>query len=241
MAYFKTRNHQDVFNRLYKACRNNDLSLISNAEWRAKLQTMSQRDAEDISNRFVTMSINGQSYTSTCVLLASQYSGVDMLKFLARHMSADVRMCDRGLENALHKACRSSVDPTEKVEFIVKNYPSVTGVRTLYGTLPVHIAAKYDKVSCLKILLEYDPMCVNQPTSRGLTPLHVAANFGCKNAIEYLVSRGFTDVNAQDLNGDTAAHHAASHKNMQCLLAIATAATFDATITNITATVLTGS
>ena len=84
MACFKTKTHQDVFDRLLRACRSNDLSLINNPNWKAKLQAFTSKDILDISNRFVTINVNGHRQTSTCLLLASKYSGVDMLKYLIR-------------------------------------------------------------------------------------------------------------------------------------------------------------
>ena len=96
MACFKTKTHQDVFDRLLRACRSNDLSRISNPNWKAKLQAIPLKDIVDISNRFVTVFLNGHRQTSTCLLLASTYSGVDMLNYLIRHLNADVRSCDHG-------------------------------------------------------------------------------------------------------------------------------------------------
>ena len=232
MACFKTKKNQNIFERLLRACRSNDLSLISNPNWKAKLQAFTSKDILDISNRFVTISVNGCRQTNTCLLLAAKYCGVDMIKYLIRHVKADVTICDSRRETALHKACRSSVEAAEKVEFIAENYPFMAHVKTPHGTLPVHLAARCDKLRCLEILINSDPTSVNKTTSRGLTALHVAAHFGCKNAVEFLLSWDYTDVNSQDLNGDTPAHHAANYKRMECLIAITEASNFEASFTN---------
>ena len=163
----------------------------------------------------MTVVVKGYSQTTTCLLLASTYSGLDIVKYLIRHLNADVTTCVRGQETVPHKACMSRVEAAEKVEFIVENYPFMAHAKTSHGTLAVHVAARCDKVRCLEVLLKSDPASVNRATSRGLTPLHIAAYFGCKNAVEFLLSWDYSDVNAQDLNEDTPAHHAACYKHTE--------------------------
>ena len=48
MAHFTAKERQEVFHRLIRACRSNDMSLINNRDWKAKLKVIPKKDAEDI-------------------------------------------------------------------------------------------------------------------------------------------------------------------------------------------------
>ena len=210
--------HRVIISQLYRACRFNCLELLNDKGWKQKLQALSESERCAIGNCRVHVRMNdGSQQKSTCLLVASLAADLDVIKFILRHRNVDVtRQRDSRHETVLHKACKSHVQADEKTEFLVSKYPELTTVATTCGTLPLHVAAKHNKVRCLEILLKRDPNSVNKSTSRGLTPLHIAVRCGHLKIMNFLLGCDFININAQDVNGDTPAHLTAFHNQSDC-------------------------
>jgi hypothetical protein len=83
-------------------------------------------------------------------------------------------------------------------------------VRGNMGTKPLHSAARSGNLKVLRILIEYDPACVNARNDHGTTPLHWAScgqNFNDGSVIRLLLEHG-ADINAQNEDCRTPLHWA---------------------------------
>ncbi|CAD7929858.1 unnamed protein product [Amoebophrya sp. A25] len=77
------------------------------------------------------------------------------------------------------------------------------------GHAPLHVAARYNTIECINVLLVYGKANINLPTSRGKTALHIAAEEGKLATVRFLVECNAT-LNSQDCEGNTPLHLAAA-------------------------------
>ena len=225
---------REIISKLYQVCRYNCVELLTDKTWVRKLEALSDSERCAIGNCRVPVRMNdGSRQVSTCLLLASLTADLDVIKFILRHTNIDAtQQRDSRHETVLHKACKSRIKAEKKTEFLVSKYPELTAVATPCGTLPIHVAAKHNKVRCLEILLKGDKKQVSTPTSRGMTPLHIAVTFGCLEATEFLIKCEHTNVNTQDSNGNTPAHHASYNSHMDCLYVLVNSPSFEGYLVN---------
>ena len=157
--------------RLYEACRYNNVEVLSDQNFIQNVQALSGSERCAIGNHPIPVHMkDGSQQVSFFLLLASLGADLDVTKFILHKISSDITKRDSRNETALHKACKSKVQDVEKAEFLVSKYPDLMYFGTSCGTLPLHVAAKHNKVRCLEILLKHEPESVNKITSRGMTP-----------------------------------------------------------------------
>ena len=90
------------------------------------------------------------------------------------------------------------------------------------GYAPIHLAAQWDNVNAIKVLLEFDPPDINtsnkctpnQESECRETPLHVACLMGCLRAAMYLVSQE-ASVSAEDVDGNNLLHFISSSDSLE--------------------------
>ncbi|XP_035504583.2 espin-like protein isoform X2 [Scophthalmus maximus] len=90
-------------------------------------------------------------------------------------------------------------------------------VETNCGAVPAHYAAARGDLSCLKLLVQQAPGCVNHQTGIGATPLYLACQEGHLRIAEYLVKDCRADVHLRAHDGMTCLH-AASHMGHQAVV-----------------------
>ncbi|KAK2835972.1 hypothetical protein Q5P01_016456 [Channa striata] len=107
---------------------------------------------------------------------------------------------------ALHLAARFGC--VEVVQWLL-SVGAGPEVETDCGALPAHYAADNGDLTCLKLLIQQAPSCVNRQTSMGATLLYLACQEGHLHVVEYLVKECGADVHLRAHDGMTCLHAAA--------------------------------
>lgn len=84
-----------------------------------------------------------------------------------------------------------------------------------YGSTPLHIAAGYNSMDCLKLLLDAGAE-IKLKNNKGNTSLHYAASNNSKECLELLLEAG-VKINAKNHYGNTSLHFAACYNSKECL------------------------
>ncbi|KAI9542515.1 hypothetical protein NQZ68_019197 [Dissostichus eleginoides] len=90
-------------------------------------------------------------------------------------------------------------------------------VKTHCGAVPAHYAAANGDLTCLKLLVQHAPRCVDQQTVLGATPLYLACQEGQLQVAEFLVKDCGADVHLRAHDGMTCLH-AAAHMGHQAVV-----------------------
>ncbi|XP_033936438.1 espin-like protein [Pseudochaenichthys georgianus] len=90
-------------------------------------------------------------------------------------------------------------------------------VKTHCGAVPAHYAAANGDLTCLKLLVQHAPRCVDQQMVLGATPLYLACQEGQLQVAEFLVKDCGADVHLRAHDGMTCLH-AAAHMGHQAVV-----------------------
>ncbi|CAJ1059796.1 espin-like protein [Xyrichtys novacula] len=137
---------------------------------------------------------------------AAATGNIRELQWLVEQGGNNIEDKDASGATALHLAARFGC--VGVVEWLL----SVGGeaeVETNCGAVPAHYAAAYGDLTCLKLLVQRAPRCVNRQTSLGATPLYLACQEGHLHVVEYLVKDCRADVQLRAHDGMTCLHAAA--------------------------------
>lgn len=89
-----------------------------------------------------------------------------------------------------------------------------------HGLAPLHVAAMYGRLECLKVLIQTYNVDVNLQSEDGFTALHMAINKNNEmvayDCIKYLIEQG-AELDLQTRDGQTPVHKAASEGMADCL------------------------
>ncbi|KAM9357645.1 espin-like protein [Symphorus nematophorus] len=136
------------------------------------------------------------------------------LQWLADQGGCNIEDRDAAGATALHLAARFGC-----VE-VIKWLLSVGGgaeVETNCGAVPAHYSAASGDLTCLKLLVQHAPACVNHQTVLGATPLYLACQEGHLHVVEYLVNECGADIHLRAYDGMTCLH-AAAHMGHQAVV-----------------------
>ncbi|XP_068176224.1 espin-like protein isoform X2 [Antennarius striatus] len=131
---------------------------------------------------------------------------IQELQWLADQGGCNIENRDDAGATVLHLAARFG-----RVE-VIKWLLSVGGtaeMETNGGAVPAHYSAASGDLTCLKLLMQQAPRCVNCQTVLGATPLYLACQEGHLHVVEFLVNDCGADV------------HLSAHDGMSCLHAAA--------------------
>ena len=137
-----------------------------------------------------------------------------------KHRNLNILNCDRYGNSLLHLACKSDVNPCEKLKFLRKVYPELILSRNRHRKLPLHIASANGNKSLLESAIEATIASggsLTSPDKDGMTPLHIASKHMLCSNVDVLLHHAYIDVNAQDIHGNTPAHYAAMNGDMDSL------------------------
>ncbi|XP_060576349.1 transient receptor potential cation channel subfamily A member 1-like [Ruditapes philippinarum] len=118
-------------------------------------------------------------------------------------------------------------DLVADLEYQLKLTPERISVKDNAGNTPVHVAAKYNRVRSLAVLLEFKA----HPNAAGpydMYPLHLAAKYNSIEAAKYLLDHG-ANIMCRDCKQKTPLHHAArkGHLGMVEMLLFTEGCTID--------------
>ncbi|XP_030646939.1 espin-like protein [Chanos chanos] len=136
------------------------------------------------------------------------------LQWLVENGGCNVEDQDAAGATALHLAARFG---RVKVVHWLLSVGCEAEPETDCGALPAHYAAAKGDLTCLKLLVDQAPGCVNRQTGIGATPLYLASQEGHLHVVEYLVKDCGADVHLRAHDGMTALH-AASHMGHYALV-----------------------
>ncbi|XP_076117027.1 uncharacterized protein LOC143084857 isoform X3 [Mytilus galloprovincialis] len=115
----------------------------------------------------------------------------------------------------LHRACRDG--DLDAMSLLLSNGPNFYQEDGLYGWTPIHWAANFGKLACLRKLVIERSVGLDTITSKfSQTALHFAAQSGQSHCVQWLVQSG-ANLLIQDYMGETALHKAARTGNMECV------------------------
>ncbi|XP_076159546.1 ankyrin repeat domain-containing protein 10a isoform X1 [Alosa pseudoharengus] len=120
----------------------------------------------------------------------------------------------------LHRACRDGdVGALCSLLQCATNQADLVAEDSFYGWTPIHWAAHFGKLECVRRLVQVG--CeVNAVTTRfAQTPAHIAAFGGHPECLLWLLQSG-ADINRQDYVGETPTHKAARAGSMECVTAL---------------------
>ncbi|XP_063415383.1 ankyrin repeat domain-containing protein 10-like isoform X1 [Mytilus trossulus] len=115
----------------------------------------------------------------------------------------------------LHRACRDG--DLDAMSLLLSNGPDFYQEDGLYGWTPIHWAANFGKLACLRKLVIERSVGLDTITSKfSQTALHFAAQSNQPHCVQWLVQSG-ANLLIQDYMGETALHKAARTGNMECV------------------------
>lgn len=96
-----------------------------------------------------------------------------------------------------------------RTRYFIEKYPAALSGINENGTTPLHVAAAYNLLPALQLLLDYGTqLSINVQDGMGCTPLHVACGNGCLEVTQCLVEAG-ASLNARDHYECVPLHYAA--------------------------------
>ncbi|KAK8870427.1 hypothetical protein M9Y10_008309 [Tritrichomonas musculus] len=122
-------------------------------------------------------------YQCPMISAAIYYNAVKCFDFIAES-GAKLTATDSWHTGIIHQACRCgrvnilSNPHCEELDF---------GVPDWRGRHPIHYAAEFDQLECLKFLVETKNVNINAQDKFGMTPLHVACEKGNVDILNYLL------------------------------------------------------
>merc|ERR1712137_1284033 len=99
---------------------------------------------------------------------------------------------------------------------------------------PMHIAARYNRLGCLTLLLKHAPQASLCDNRFGNLPLHIAAMNGFVEGVRALLENEQcrSRINFQNARGDTPLHYVYRHANCEEMISVFRLFGADETITN---------
>lgn len=122
--------------------------------------------------------------------LATEYNRPSTLELLlALNLATDSRSVHG--DHILHTACQNnSVECLKRMLDIRKNKQHLAIPINNRGYAPMHIAAEYGHIECMKVLLEAGASVDFQNPRNKITPLHMAASANQLEMVKFLLSAG---------------------------------------------------
>ncbi|MEQ2196670.1 hypothetical protein XENOCAPTIV_007980 [Xenoophorus captivus] len=151
---------------------------------------------------------------------AAATGNIRELQWLVDHGGCNIEVClftelkDAAGATALHLAARFGC--VEVTRWLV-SVGGVANVATNWGAVPAHYAAANGSLTCLRLLLQEAPRCVNKQMGMGATPLYLACQEGHLHIVQYLVKDCGADVHLRAHDGMTCLH-AAAHMGHQAVV-----------------------
>ncbi|XP_051561941.1 espin-like protein [Myxocyprinus asiaticus] len=136
------------------------------------------------------------------------------LQWLVQVAGCNAKSQDSGGATPLHLAARFG--RVDAVHWLLA-HGNGAEVETNCGALPAHYAAAKGDLTCLKLLIDQAPGCVNGQTNMGATLLYLACQEGHLHVVEYLVKDRGADVHLRAQDGMTPLH-AAAHMGHHALV-----------------------
>ncbi|KAK5869280.1 hypothetical protein PBY51_024011 [Eleginops maclovinus] len=136
------------------------------------------------------------------------------LQWLVELGGCSIEDRDAAGATVLHLAARFGC--VEVIQWLLSVGGATEG-KTNCGAVPAHYAAANGDLTCLKLLVQHAPRCVNQQTVLGATPLYLACQEGQLHVAEYLVNDCGADVRLRAHDGMTCLH-AAAHMGHQAVV-----------------------
>ncbi|XP_063058177.1 espin-like protein [Engraulis encrasicolus] len=136
------------------------------------------------------------------------------LQWLIEHGGCHVEDRDVAGATALHLAARFG--QVGVVQWLLSMGAGALD-ETDCGAIPAHYATARGDLTCLKLLVNHAPGCVNRQTGLGATPVYLASQEGHLHVVEYLVKDCGADVSLRAHDGMSALH-AAAHMGHHALV-----------------------
>ena len=112
------------------------------------------------------------------------------------------------------KSCSSIAESPKKTKDVILTKPFNINAVDSEGYSALHVAARYNHVELIKILLDNGAK-INLKSNAGETPLHVACGHRKFNAIKTLLTLSQVDIiDLKDNNGETVLFHAVKTDNL---------------------------
>ena len=103
-------------------------------------------------------------------------------------------------ETPIHKIVREGKELLFEEYILTKNLdPNIIAARNFNGETPCHVAAKRQRMSILKSIVQKFPFTLNIKNNKDYTPLQVAAAYGKIECVEFLLNSKFSG-NDLDIN-----------------------------------------
>ncbi len=126
---------------------------------------------------------------------------------------ADINQMDSSGKTLLMYAVMKGSE--DVVQYLCENNAKLNVQSTISRDTALSLAAKYNKLSCVKIIIE-SGADINTKDHNGWTPLMHAVLIGSKNIVKYLC-KNYADLNVQSHEGNTAATLAEMYNKRSCL------------------------
>lgn len=117
------------------------------------------------------------------------------------------------MENSIFDCCRKN--RAEDLRTLINENPQNVNARDSDQCTPLHVAACYNSVECLQILIQSGAV-IGVENEFEVTPLHYAVSHSSIECLQILIQSG-ANINAKNVHGDTALHHAAYRSSIECL------------------------
>ena len=123
-------------------------------------------------------------------------------------------------EENIFYCCRTD-NVVKLLEYInTEGIEVVINLKDFDGWSLLHIAARWNSIKCLEILLDTarGAIDVNAKNNNEETPLYIASWYGSKECLEILLQNGgYKCINAKDIDGNTPLHDSVRNNSFECL------------------------
>mmetsp|Transcript_10021 Transcript_10021/g.13110 ORF Transcript_10021/g.13110 Transcript_10021/m.13110 type:complete len:808 (+) Transcript_10021:69-2492(+) len=162
--------------------------------------------------------VNEMQRTGMTALHLASFNGNDqVVRYLVKEAGVDINQTKGGTGSTAVFLC-SQLGHIDVLRFLVK-YGADVNVPSTRGSTPLHVAAEYAELECVKCLINEGGAKVNIANDDGFTALMKCCGiFGAQPSIErrssvvkFLLEKAGADVNAKEKNMRTSLHLAAAY------------------------------
>lgn len=154
---------------------------------------------------------------NTILTLSARYGNINAIKYILNNLNYDINHTN-------HMGCTgltfAIMEGYTEIVKILLDHPEIdiNMINNPQNMSTIHVAAKYNNIQGLKLLLQHPARNINIVTSTGSTPLNLAVCKGYREIVKLLLNEDDIDVNGKGhIFNNTSLHTAVFHKRIDII------------------------